>query len=439
MGSRMADGCLEGQGTAELAPALPRGLFAPRPRLLLNRDFAWLWWGQVVAQIGDGITRLALLWFVYSVTNSALKTTAIGLLQTLPPVLFGPLIGVYLDRLPKKWIMIGSDLARVVLIGLLPCWIPLDALTIEYLYVLVGLNALAAAVFGPALIASVPFIVVRSQFTAANALLQITSSLGVVVGSALTGVGIAALSSQKVLCVNAVTYLVSAACLLFVRFAPMDAPPAPAGSQIAATIRDLLEGVRFAFVKERTILLLIITAALYTFGMSAFATLFPIVGKNMLGLGPAEVGYLWSILGVGLFLISIGLLWVSDWPLRKRMQAISISCAITGGALITLVGAGNVIQEALLLSVIGMGIGMFTPVEWAALQEIAPQRLIGRLLTLYGAGAMASAVVGMTFFGWILQEFGEASTLFGMGLILFVTALMARTVAARVRPSEVFR
>src|SRR5881396_3323356 len=85
-------------------------------RLLTTRDFGWLWWGQLVSQIGDGITRLALLWFVYSITGSALQTTVIGLLQTLPPVIFGPLIGVYLDRLPKKSIMIVSDLLRAVII-----------------------------------------------------------------------------------------------------------------------------------------------------------------------------------------------------------------------------------------------------------------------------------------------------------------------------------
>ena len=77
-------------------------------QLLLTRDFGLVWWGQMISQIGDGVSKLALLWFVYSITGSPLKTTVIGLLQTVPPILFGPLIGVYLDRLPKKPIMIVS-------------------------------------------------------------------------------------------------------------------------------------------------------------------------------------------------------------------------------------------------------------------------------------------------------------------------------------------
>src|SRR5215813_220995 len=117
-------------------------------QLLFTWDFGWLWWGQLVSQVGDGITRLALLWFVYSATGSALQTTMVGLLQTLPPVIFGPLIGVYLDRLPKKSLMIASDLMRAVIIGLIPWMIPPKSLTVDYLFGLVFLNSIASTVFG---------------------------------------------------------------------------------------------------------------------------------------------------------------------------------------------------------------------------------------------------------------------------------------------------
>jgi len=409
---------------------VPRQPMENNQRLLTTRDFGWLWWGQLVSQIGDGITRLALLWFVYSITGSALQTTVIGLLQTLPPVIFGPLIGVYLDRLPKKSIMIVSDLLRAVIIGLVPCMIPVGVLKVEHLFVLVFLNSIASTIFGPAMIASVPFIVTREQFTAANALLQITSSLGVIAGSTLSGIGIAALSSQKVLCVNAVTYMVSAACLLFVRI-PHVAPAKNEVGRTESTIRDLIEGFRFA-VKQEMILQLILTAALYSFGMSAFSTLFPILGKNMLGLGPAEVGYLWSSLGIGLLAISVGLVRMSEWELSKRIQAIAVSSAITGIALWALVWTSNRVVAGILLGIIGAGIGLFTPVAWGVLQEIVPQRMVGRLLTLYGAGAMAAAMVGMTIFGWITQKLGDTRGVFGIGLVLFLTAALAGRLSRRV-------
>lgn len=79
-------------------------------RLINTSDFGLLWWGQTTSQIGEGLNKVALLWFVYELTGSAMKMTMVGLLQTIPPLVFGPLIGVYLDRLPKKGVMIWVDL-----------------------------------------------------------------------------------------------------------------------------------------------------------------------------------------------------------------------------------------------------------------------------------------------------------------------------------------
>lgn len=393
-------------------------------QLLLTRDFGLIWWGQMISQIGDGVSKLALLWFVYSITGSAMQTTVIGLLQTVPPILFGPLIGVYLDRLPKKPIMIATDVLRAVLIGLIPCSVSVEAFTVELIYVLVFLHAMASAVFGPALTASIPFLVARPQFTAANALLQSTTSLGIVVGPALSGIGIAALSSQEVLCVNAVTYLISAACLLPIGLVHEQLTRRK-GNSLVSTGRDLVEGIRFVFVEQRMILLLMLMAALYTFGASAFATLLPVFGRNMLDLGPVEVGYLWSALGVGLFVMSIGLVRLTHWELSKRVQAIAASCAVAGAALCGLAWVSDRLLAVMLMGIIGGGKGALTPIAWGVMQEITPGDMIGRVLSLYTAGAMAAAIAGMTTFGWITQEYGERTSVIGIGLMLFATAFTA--------------
>jgi hypothetical protein len=66
--------------------------------LLRNRNVRWLYAGQIISQIGDGVTKVALLWFVYNTTESALKMTLIGVLQTVPPLIFGPFAGVVFHR-----------------------------------------------------------------------------------------------------------------------------------------------------------------------------------------------------------------------------------------------------------------------------------------------------------------------------------------------------
>jgi MFS family permease len=387
--------------------------------LLLSRDFGLVWWGQLISQVGDGVTKLALLWFVYSVTGSPIKTTVIGMLQTIPPIIFGPLIGVYLDRLPKKPVLIVTDLLRALLIGLIPCWASPSAFTVERLYVLVFLHALATAVFGPALTASVPHLVKSSKFTAANAWLQTTTSLGVILGPALSGIGIAALSSQSVLCVNAMTYVASAACLLPVRLPWVRSSPEQSAI-FSSPVKDLVDGLRFA--KQQILLLLIAIAALHSFGTAAFSTLFPVFGRKMLDLGPVEVGYLWSALGVGLFLMSLGLVRMTEWPFTQRLLVIAISSGVSGAALFALAGAPGSGAAAVCMVMIGAGIGAFTPIAWGILQEMAPERLVARVLTIYGTGAMTAAIVGMTAFGWITQQFGERASVVGIGVVLVATA-----------------
>ena len=259
---------------------------AVRPwRLLFTRDFGLVWLSQLVSQVGDGISNLALLWFVYSITGSPVKTTIIGLLHTIPPIVVGPFIGVYVDRLPKKLFFIGSNALRAVLIGIIPCAIQAETFTVNFLYVLVLLDALAMAMFSPALTASVPLIVPRARYMAANALIQSTTSLGIIFGPALSGTGIAFFGSQEVLCLNAVTYFVAALCLGLVRLGilqPSDGPQRSGGS----AFQDLMEGITFVVIKQRVLVLLVVAAGCYGFGASALTTLFPVFARKLLGLGP---------------------------------------------------------------------------------------------------------------------------------------------------------
>ena len=407
----------------------PKVIWSPQ---LLTRDFTLVWWGQMVSQIGDGVSKLALLWFVYSITGSPLKTTVIGLLQTLPPILFGPFIGVIVDRLPKKLLLISSDLIRAVVLGVVPCLISVDSFSIERLYVLVFIHAMASAVFGPALTASIPSLVARNEFTAANALLQTTTSIGIIIGPALSGVGIATMSSQEVLCVNAVSYVVSAICFLFIRF-PWSESQLTEGNSLSNTLRDVMDGFRFVLVRQRMILMLIGAASMYTFATSAFSTLFPVFGKKLLDLGPIEVGYLWSAFGVGLLLVSLGLVSVSGWTLQRRIQAMAASSLVSGLAMLGLVWTTNRMVAALLMIIIGMGAGTLTPIAWGVIQEISPAILLGRVLAIYNLGAMASAIAGMTLFGWTTQEFGERPSVIGIGIGLFLTAVVAARVVRWMR------
>jgi DHA3 family macrolide efflux protein-like MFS transporter len=415
---------------------LELGLAATLPpveanRWLLTRDFSLIWWSQVLSQVADGVSRLALLWFVYSVTGSALKTSIVGLLQTLPPIVLGPLIGVSVDRLPKKAILIGTDVTRGILIGAIPCWLSVQVFTVDMLYLLVFLYGIATAMFVPTLSSSVPFLVDRPRFVAANALLQSTTSIGIIIGPVLSGLGIAFTGSQDVLCANALIYFASALCLVPIRL-PRSVLSHPHGNPVAATLQDLTEGIRYALISQRTILILILMASLYTFGSGAFTTLFPVFAKKMLALGPVEVGYLWSWLGIGLFLVSLGLVLLTQWDTRKRIQVVSVSSVIGGAALCALVWTQDLVMATLLVTIIGMGFGTWTPIAWGMIQEFSPAHLVGRVMAIYTAIATATSMAGMAFFGWMTERFNEHTSVIGIGVVLFLLALAAAWFSRRV-------
>lgn len=329
-----------------------------------------------------------------------------------------------MDRWPKKVLLVSSDISRALLIGLIPCLISVESFTVEVLYLLVLLHAIATAIFGPALIAAVPAIVAKRQFTAANALLQSTTSLGIVMGPALSGIGVALSSSQEVLCINAVTYLLSAACLLPVRLPHSSTVPVERSS-VVPLLRDLMEGVQFLLRRQPTLLWLIATAALYTFGTSALTTLFPVFGRKLLNLGPVEVGYLWSALGGGLLAMSVLLVWWTEWSLPRRIALIAWTSAVSGMAICGLVWIRNPLTAAALMAVVGCGMGALTPIAWGVVQELSPREIVGRVLALYGAAAMLAAIAGISAFGWISERFGESTSVNGIGLALLGTALFA--------------
>ena len=390
-------------------------------RLLFGRDFGLVWLSQLVSQVGDGISNLALLWSVYSITGSPVKTTIIGLLHTIPPIVLGPFIGVYVDRLPKKFFLIGSNVLRAVLIGIIPCAIQTDNFTVTLLYALVLIDAVAVAMFNPALTSSVPLIVPRAQFTAANALIQSTTSLGIIFGPALSGIGIAFFGSQEVLCLNAVTYFVSALCLWFVRLGTQQVSAGPTGIGGSA-LQDFREGLAFVAIKQRVIMLLVVTAGCYAFGASALTTLFPVFARKLLGLGPVEVGYLWSALGVGLLLMSMVLLRFTEWHLSDRTKIIAGASVASALGIGVLVWTKDLYLVGLLMIVIGGGMGAFTPIAWGIVQELTPRKMVGRVLGLYSAGAMTAAISGISLFGWVTERFGESTGVTGIGATFLLTA-----------------
>jgi len=393
--------------------------------LMRTRDFGLLWWGQLTSQIGEGLNKVALLWFVYTLTGSALKMTIVGLLQTIPPLLFGPVIGVFLDRLPKKTVMVWVDLIRSAMTFLIPALFALDLLSLEGLYVLIFLTSIVSTIFGPALVSAVPRLVHPSELVTANALIQGTNNIGLLLGPAISGVLIAMMGAENVLYVNSATFLISACCLIPMRFHETLNTGKEAGNMSASVFDDLKVGFRFVFGTQSKVFVLVIISALYNLGASAFVFILPVYAKEFLQVGPVQLGWLWSGLGAGMLAVSTWLAWRHQGDLQSRLRLIVRGMAVGGLAVCSLSFLETPLIAAAAVIVIGGSTAVMNPVVWALLQEVTPEHLLGRVLTTFSTGSMAAAMAGMTGFGWIADAVGPAQSLIGLGLVLLLTAAVA--------------
>src|SRR2546428_14075856 len=120
--------------------------------------------------------------------------------------------------------------------------------------------------------------------------------------------------------------------------------------------------------------------------------------------------------------MSIVLLWFTGRTLADRVNIIVRTSALSGLAMGVLVWTKDLFLVGLLMIVIGGGMGAFTPIAWGVVQELTPGNLVGRVMSLYSAGAMTAAISGISMFGWVTERFGESTGIAGIGATFFLTA-----------------
>jgi DHA3 family macrolide efflux protein-like MFS transporter len=392
-------------------------------RLLKNRDVTWLVIGQAISQIGDGLSKLALLWFVYDLTGSAMEMTMIGILQTIPPLVFGPFIGVLLDRVAKRSAMIVIDTVRAGLLALIPTMYWMGLLTLPLLYVLVFVTALFSMAFGPAMKAMEPQLVPSDQLTQINALDQGTMTIGQLLGPAISGVLIAIIGAQNVLYVNAGTFLVSALCKIPLTVKEKG-PSGPRSGSAAVALRDLREGIQFVFVEHRFMLLLMAVASLATLGSTAFIYLLPVLAKDYLHADSVELGWLWASLSLGLLATTLWMAAVSQRELCPRLRLIAGASALGSLAIFGLTMTTSFPILVLLIAAVGVSSGVVNPFVSASIQERTPKHMLARVFSVFNTGVLVAAMVGMTGSGWIADRMGPSVSLMATAGVSMAAAVL---------------
>jgi len=245
--------------------------------MLRERDFALFFWGQAVSVLGDGIFPIALAFAVLDLGGSPTDLGIVLVAGILPQTLFVLVGGVWADRLPRRTIMLSSDLVRALIQAVTAVLLLTGQARIWQLVVLYALSATASAFFMPASTALMPEVSPQGRLQEANALLGITRSIATGIGAALGGVFVGLVSTGGAVALDACTFLVSGACLaaLSVRTAA-----SAGGTRFLGELREGFDEVR----RHRWLWLGLLNAFFYLMLVVApFEVIGPVVAKRDLG------------------------------------------------------------------------------------------------------------------------------------------------------------
>jgi len=261
--------------------------------LLRNRNFALLFTGQGVSRLGDGLYVAVVAWLAWSLTH-AVGAVAVVTIAANAPTFVVTLIGAsYADRYDRRRLMIGTDLARGVLVGVAAVLLALGLLHFALLVAVAAVLAAIGAPFAPARNALVARIAPADALVMANGLLQVSFRAAFFVGPLLLAPLLAIASMPVVLALDALTFAVSAATLTAI-----DLPRAPR-ERARPGLRDDLGAGLAVLRREPDVLLVIATFVLALAAASGFLTVgvIALVGGK-LGGHAGEYGLLLGIAGV---------------------------------------------------------------------------------------------------------------------------------------------
>jgi MFS family permease len=397
--------------------------------LARNRDYAALWTGEAISQLGSSVSMFAYPLVGYALTGSAvlaglpMAAFLLGMVSALLPA------GVIVDRTDRKKLMLAASGSGVLVYGSVGVAAGLGVLTIGHLIAAALLTGVAAGVFGPAETSAVRSVVAQDQLPTALSQNQARRHIAELVGGPL---GAAMFSASKALpfVFDAVTFLISFVSLSRIR---TDLSPLPRPRRRVRA--DLAEGLRYVWGRPyfRTMMAF---GALSNLAVNAvfFVAILRLVQE---GVHPAAIGVIDMLAGVGGILGALAAPYVIDrLPTGRLTLAVAWSWV---PLLVPLVfWSSPVLVGAMLMTGI-----LLNPAGNAGTQSyrvaITPPELQGRVgssMQFVGMSMMPAApVLG----GFLLQTYGGPAATIGLLVLVTVTALiptLSVTVRGIPRPAE---
>ncbi|MFF7023214.1 MFS transporter [Streptomyces klenkii] len=373
----------------------------PAPSTSPDAEFRLLLAAAAVSKLGTAVSSLALpLVAVLALHCSAGQVGLLAMLSTVAFLLIGLPAGAWVDRLPKRPVMIAADLVRAVLFGSVPAAWLLGCLTFTQLALVVLLSGAATVFFDVAALSNLPAVVGRADLTRANGHMVTMDAVTQVGGRGAGGFLVALVSAPMAVLLDAVSYLGSAALLLRIRRPEPAASPGPAGGTGRGLAGEIRDGLRFV-LGDPLLRPIALAGACTNLSIQLCQTVLPVLFTRSLHLPDYMLGLFFALGGVGVFLGSL-----LARPLARRLGAGRVlwlmGLAVAPlGVLVALADRGPLLwcaAGAWLLTTLKVGIDNVIKVSFR--QHTTPDHLLGRMnatmrFLLTGALTLGAALAGL--------------------------------------------
>ena len=363
-----------------------------------NRNFRYLWFGQIVSLLGDWFNLVASAALVGMLTQSGLAVGSLFVVRMLAPFLVSPIAGVVADRYNRKHILIAADLIRAaVVLAFLFVRNPGD---VWLLYTLTAVQMAMSGFYDPAHTAILPDISNPRELGAVNALSSATWSVMLALGAALGGLFSGTFGMYPAFVLDTFTFLLSAVLLAQIR---MPANLASAADRtVAAAFGQYLRGLRYLRAHLDVLVVALQKAVMALFFATAFQVLQVAIAQQVFTVGQGggtSLGLMFGLTGVGSGLGPILARKLTGEDPRSLKEAIAYGYVLAIAGIIVTAPLLSLPMVLLGSFVRSIGSGIIWVFSTHLLLQMVPDEVRGRVFAsdfmfFYLGSALASSLVG---------------------------------------------
>lgn len=399
-------------------------------RVLRNRDYSLLFWGQLISAAGTQIQVVAVAWQVYEITKSPIALGVIGLVQAIPRLIFSLVGGVVADAYDRRRLLLIVNTILASLSAILAISTRMGVINIGVIYLIVLLAAIASSFEFPTRQAIIPTLVPREQMADALSISMVLMQLTFVVGSAAGGFVIAWAGLANTYWIDVISYFVVIGSLFV-----MMVPRVPLEKRAQAGLGALVDGMRF--LRAHPIILAVLSLDFFATFFGSPRALLPVYAVSILHVGAAGLGVLQAATSVG----AVALAPLTGRIGRIQQQGLGVALAIIGwGVCIVAFGlsTGPLWLSALFLAGAGAADMVSMVLRGLIVQITTPDEFRGRISAVNAMFVIGGPMLGQfesgVVAGFVTPVFSVVSG--GIACIvatLAVVALVPRLLRVRVK------